>query len=103
MKKFAIVEIAGHQYQVEKNDEILVSNLNGKAGKKIKLDKVLLFANGKVEIGQPYLKNKTVEAEIIENLKGEKVKIATYKAKSRYRRRKGFRPLLTKLKIKEIK
>ncbi|MGI6278712.1 MAG: 50S ribosomal protein L21 [Patescibacteria group bacterium] len=103
MKKFAIVEIAGHQYQVEKNDEILVNNLGGKAGKKIKLDKVLLFANGKVEIGQPYLKNKTVEAEIIESLKGKKVKITTYKAKSRYRRKKGFRPLLTRLKIKEIK
>jgi large subunit ribosomal protein L21 len=103
MKKFAIVEIAGHQYQVEKNDEILVNNLGAKAGKKIKLDKVLLFANGRVEIGQPYLKNKTVEAEIIENLKGKKVKIVTYKAKSRYRRRKGFRPLLTKLKINKIK
>ncbi len=102
MKKFAIVEIAGHQYQVEENDELAVNNLEPKDGAKVKLDRVLLLANGKVEIGQPYLKDKTIEAEIIENFKGKKIKVATYKAKSRHRRVKGFRPHLTKLRITKI-
>lgn len=102
MKKFAIVEVAGHQYQVEEGSQITVNNLGFEANKEIKIDKVLLTANGKIEIGQPYLKNKTIEAQIIENLKGKKVRVATYKAKSRYRKVKGFRPELTKLKITKI-
>jgi len=102
MKKFAVVEIAGHQYQVEENDELAVNNLDTQTGKKIKLNKVLLFANDKVEIGQPYLKNRVVEAEVINNLKGEKIQVATYRAKSRYRKVKGFRPKLTKIKITKI-
>jgi large subunit ribosomal protein L21 len=102
MKKFAIVEIAGHQYQLEENDELSVNNLSAEAGKKIKLDKVLLLANDKVEIGQPHLKNRVVEAEIIRNFKGKKIRVATYKAKSRYRKVKGFRPQLTKIKITKI-
>lgn len=102
MKKFAVVEIAGHQYQVKENDELAVNNLDLKAGEKIKLDKVLLVANDKVEIGQPHLKNRVIEAEVIDNLKGEKVRVATYKAKSRYRKVKGFRPKITKIKITKI-
>lgn len=102
MKKFAIVEVAGHQYQVEEGDQITVNNLALDSAKKIKIDKVLLMANGKTEIGRPYLKNNTVEAEVVENLKGEKVRVVTYKAKSRYRRVKGFRPQQTKLKITKI-
>ncbi len=102
MKKFAIVEIAGHQYRVEENDELSVNNLDIQTGKKIKLDKVLLFANGEVKIGQPYLKDRAIEAEIVENFKGKKIRVATHKAKSRYRRTKGFRPQLTKIKITKI-
>ena len=102
MKKFAIVEVAGHQYQVEEGDQITVNNLAVDSAKKIKIDKVLLMANGKTEIGRPYLKNNTVEAEVVENLKGEKVRVVTYKAKSRYRKVKGFRPQQTKLKITKI-
>jgi large subunit ribosomal protein L21 len=102
MKKFAIVEIAGHQYQVAENDILLVNNLAVKAGEKIKLDKVLLKSDKKVEIGQPYLKDSLIEAEVIEETKGDKIRVATYKAKSRYRRVIGFRAQLTKLKINKI-
>ncbi|MDD3679425.1 MAG: 50S ribosomal protein L21 [Candidatus Shapirobacteria bacterium] len=102
MKKFAVVEIAGHQYWICENDELAVNNLKDKAGNKIKLEKVLLVANSKIEIGQPYLKGRVVEAQVVEHLKGDKVRVATYKAKSRYRRVKGFRSQLTKLKITKI-
>lgn len=102
MKKFAVVEIAGHQYQVEENDVLLVNNLAIKTGEKIKLDKVLLKADKDVKIGQPYLKGALVEAEVVEETKGKKVRVATYKAKSRYRKVKGFRSQLTKLKINKI-
>ncbi|MDD3532151.1 MAG: 50S ribosomal protein L21 [Candidatus Shapirobacteria bacterium] len=102
MKKFAVIEVAGHQYQVEEGDQIAINNLAVDLNKEIKIDKVLLMANGKTEIGRPFLKNRAVNAEVVENLKGKKVRVATYKAKSRYRRVKGFRPQLTKLKITKI-
>jgi len=102
MKRFAIVEISGHQYQVCEEDELLVDSLDNKVGDKIKLDQILLKVFDKVEIGQPYLEKKVIEAEIIDQIKGKKIRVATYKSKSRYRRVKGFRPHLTKLKITKI-
>ena len=102
MKSFAIVEIAGHQYQVSPDQELEVNKLDSKKGSKISFKKVLLIVNGKTKIGSPYIEGASVKAEIINHFKGEKIRVATYKAKSRYRRVKGFRSYLTHLKILEI-
>jgi len=100
MKKFAVVQIGGFQYRVEEGQEFEVPKVEGKKGKKLVLDKVLLFSNGKkLKIGRPLVKGGQIEAEVVDQIKGEKIRVATYKAKSRYRRVKGFRPQLTRLRV----
>lgn len=103
LMKYAVIKAAGKQYRVQEGDEIVIDKIEGKKGKKITFNKVLLLVNGKkVRIGTPQVAKAKVTAEILSQGKGEKIRVATYKAKSRYRRVKGFRPFLTRLKIKKI-
>ncbi len=103
MKKYAVVKIGGSQYKVAEGDEIAVDKIDGEKGKSLTLEEVLLFVDEKkVAIGQPLVKNAKIEAEIVDQFKGKKIRVATYKAKSRYRRVKGFRSLLTRVKILSI-
>lgn len=102
MNDFAIVEFKGRQYQIEEGSEIVVDSL-GEATKDVGIDKVLLLSQkGEVLIGNPFLEGIKITAQVLENFKGEKLRVAKFKAKSRYRRVQGFRAQLTKLKIKEI-
>lgn len=101
--KYAVVKIGGTQYRVAEGDEVIVDKLSDKEKKKLELPEVLLFIDDKeVKIGSPLVKGAKVAATILENFKGEKIRVATYKAKSRYRRVKGFRPCLAKIKIDKI-
>lgn len=101
--KYAVVEIAGSQHKVSEGEEIEVDKIEGEKGKKLTFDKVLLVVNEKKrQIGNPLVKWAKVTAEIIEQFKGKKIRVATYKAKSRYRRVRGHRSLLTRIKIKKI-
>lgn len=103
MKKYAVVKIGGSQYKVAEGDEIAVDKIDGEKGKSLTLEEVLLFVDEKrVTIGQPLVKNAKIKAEIVDQFKGKKIRVATYKAKSRYRRVKGFRSLLTRVKILSI-
>lgn len=101
--KYAIIKTGGKQYLVRENDEIVVDYLKEKSGKKVNFETLACWEEeGKnLKIGQPTLEEK-VEGKIIENLKGEKIRVARFKAKVRYRRTKGFRPLLSKVKIVKI-
>ena len=103
MTKFAVVKISGHQYKVGEGEEIEVPKIEGEKGKTLDLEEVLLVVDGeKVEVGQPQIKGAKIQAEIVEQKKGEKIRVAKYKAKTGYRRVRGFRPLITTLKIKKI-
>jgi len=103
MAKFAVVKIGGHQYKVAEGEEIEVPKIEGKEGTVLTLEEVLLVVDeDEVKIGQPQVKGARVEAEIVEQRKGEKIRVAKYKAKTGYRRVRGFRPLITALKIKKI-
>lgn len=100
---FAIVKIAGGQNIVRKGQVLEVEKITGKKGALLKFDEVLLFSEkGKVKIGNPYIKGKKVEAKIVEQFLGKKVRIITYKAKSRRRRKKGHRQEYTKIEITKI-
>ncbi|MFH1753396.1 MAG: 50S ribosomal protein L21 [Candidatus Omnitrophota bacterium] len=100
---YAIVETGGKQYRVKKNDTFDVEKLDVKAGKDVKLDKVLMYVDGKnVEIGQPYLKNVKVTCEVLANIKSKKVISFKYRRRKSSRSKIGHRQKLTKLKIKEI-
>lgn len=101
---FAIVEIAGKQYKVSEKDTIEVDKLGTKKGK-MKFDKVLLYAKDdkNVEVGNPYIKNAYVEAEVVDEKKGDKIKVFKMKPKKRYSRTQGHRKHLSVVSIKNIK
>ena len=103
---YAIIELQGHQYIVNKGDQILVDKIQPTSGKnKLTCDKVLAIFDeeGKqVNLGAPYLEKAHVDTEIIETKKGEKIKVIKYRIKNRYQRIIGFRPHQSLLKIKDI-
>ncbi|MBN1915601.1 50S ribosomal protein L21 [Candidatus Dojkabacteria bacterium] len=102
-KDFVIVKIKNSQEKVSIGQEILVNKIDGKEKDKLKFDEVLLSSKGgEIQVGKPTVKGEVVEAEILEQTKGEKVTTRTYKAKARTRRVVGNRALLTKIKITKI-
>ena len=101
---YAIVDITGHQYKVEKDQTILVNQLDGKAGEKVEFDQVLLTDNeGKVKVGTPVIKGAKVTATILEQMKGEKVIVFKKKRRKGYRVKNGHTQMLSKIQITEIK
>ncbi len=100
---FAIIEVGAKQYNVTKDETILVDKLELKDGKEITFDKVLLVSKDrKVEVGQPYLKNAVVSAEVLGQVKGEKTTAFKYRRRKSSHWKKGHRAKLTQLKIKSI-
>lgn len=99
---YAIVEIAGQQFKVEKDQQLFVHRLEGEVGSKVEFDKVFLTDNdGDVKVGAPTLKTK-VTATILEHLKGDKVIIFKKKRRKGYKKKNGHRQYLTKLAIEKI-
>lgn len=102
--QYAIISWGNQQYRVSPGEEIDVLGLKDKKeGEKVSFDKVLLVKDKEIRIGQPLVEEASVEAEVLNQFRGEKIRVATYRAKSRYRRVKGFRPDFTRLKVIEIK
>ena len=101
--EYAVVKIGGRQYKVAKGDEVVVDKLPYQEKETVEFAEVLLLVEDKrVKIGRPYVEGAKIKALVLEQFKGDKIRVATYKAKSRYRRVKGFRPQLTRLKIEKI-
>jgi len=100
---YAIVEIAGQQYKVEKDQQIFVHRLEGKEGSKVNFDKVLLTNDGKkIEVGAPAVKGVSVSAKIVEHLKGDKVIVFKKKRRKGYKVRNGHRQAFSKIQIEGI-
>ena len=100
---YAIVEIAGQQFKIEKDQQIFVNRLKEKEGSKVNFEKVLLLdKSGKVSVGAPVIKGAKVTAKIIEHLKGDKVIVFKKKRRKGYKVKNGFRQFLTKLEILSI-
>ena len=101
---YAIVEIAGHQYKVEKDQQVFVNRLDTEEGKKVKFDRVLLVDNGKdVQVGAPAVSGAEVTAQVERHLKGDKVLVFKKKRRKGYQKLNGFRASLTEVKITAIK
>ena len=99
---YAIVEIAGKQYKIEKDAVINVDRLK-KAENNIIIDKVLLYSNeGDIRVGNPYLKNVQVKAEVLGELKGNKVLGIKFKKRKNYTRTVGHRAIYSQLKISDV-
>ena len=100
---YAIVEIAGQQFKVEKDQQIFVHRLEAKEGSKVDFDKVLLMDDsGKVNVGTPVIKGAKVTAKVLEHLKGDKVIVFKKKRRKGYKVKNGHRQYLTKLEIQKI-
>jgi large subunit ribosomal protein L21 len=103
MKKYAIIQLAGKQYKVSEGDALEVNRLEAEANSALKVEDVLMVVDGeKVSIGTPIVPGASVTFNVVEHNKGEKIRVATYKAKSRYRRVKGHRQVLTQLQVTKI-
>jgi len=100
---YAIVDIAGQQFKVEKDQQIFVHRLDATEGSKINFDKVLLTDDsGKVNVGAPVIKGAQITAKVIEHLKGDKVIVFKKKRRKGYKVKNGHRQYLTKLEILKI-
>ena len=101
---YAIVEIAGQQFKVQKDQKIFVHRLAAEAGQKVEFDKVLLVDNGgKITIGAPAIEGAKVTAEVNEHVKGDKVIIFRKKRRKGYAKKNGHRQSFTAITISNIK
>ncbi len=100
---FAIVKTGGKQYRVVKDDVIRVEKLEAAAGDTIQLTEVLMVgADGDTVIGSPLIEGAAVTAEVVEQDRGEKIKVFKKRRRQNYRRKKGHRQDLTVLRIIDI-
>jgi len=100
---YAIVDIAGQQFKVEKDQKIFVNRLEGEIGSKVEFTDVLLVDNdGKISVGEPLVSGASVNTTILTHARGEKVKIFKKKRRKGYQKETGHRQDLTQLKIEGI-
>ncbi len=97
--KSAVIKLAGHQYKVSEDQEILVDRL---VDKKVEPEVLLIADEGKTKVGTPKVNGAKVAIKILGEEKGAKIDVYKYKAKSRYRKHTGFRPSYSRVKIEKI-
>ena len=101
---YAVIESCGKQYKVAQGDVVFFEKLDTEEGKKVSFDKVVLVSEeGKVQIGNPYVKGVKVEGKVVAHGKGKKIIVFKMKAKKNYRRKQGHRQPYTKVEITAIK
>lgn len=100
---YAVIEWNKNQYLVRDNENIEVDRIDQKE-KELTIRNVLLYKDGqKLLIGRPYIANAVVHAEIVEEVKGDKIVVFKYKRRKNYKKKIGHRQRYTVLKIREIK
>ena len=100
---YAVVEIAGQQFKVEKDQKVYVNILEGKEGSKISFDNILMLDNsGKIVVGDPVVKGASVEAKIVKHLKDDKVIVFKKKRRKGYKVKNGHRQALTQIIVENI-
>ena len=97
---YAIVHISGVQTKVMPDEVLDVPRLAGEPGSNLKFEHVLFLSDGdKISVGRPTVKGASVSAEILEHRRGEKLKIFKFKRRRDYRRRRGHRDELTRIRV----
>ena len=100
---YAIVEIAGQQFKVEKERKLFVHRLEQAEGDSVSFDKVLLVENdGQVSVGTPLVKDATVTATVLKHVKGDKVIVFKKKRRKGYRVKNGHRQDYTQIQIESV-
>jgi large subunit ribosomal protein L21 len=100
---YAIVEIAGQQFKVTKDQKLFVHRLEQAEGDSVSFDKILLIDDdGKVQVGAPTVKDATVTAKVLKHLKGDKVIVFKKKRRKGYKVKNGHRQFFTQIQIENI-
>ena len=100
---YAIVEIAGQQFKVSKDLKVYVNRLSNEEGSKVSFDKVLLLDDaGTITLGAPAIEGASVEAKVLQHLKGDKVIVFKKKRRKGYKKRNGHRQYLTQILIEGV-
>ncbi len=100
---YAIVEIAGQQFKVEKDKKLFVHQLTAKEGDSVDFEKVLLVDNdGNVTVGTPTVKGAKVTAKVLEHVKGDKVIVFKKKRRKTYQKMNGHRQQFTQIQVETI-
>jgi large subunit ribosomal protein L21 len=100
---YAIVEIAGQQFKIEKEMKLFVHRLKAEEGSQVSFDHVMLVDNdGTIKVGAPTVKGATVTATVLNHLKGDKVLVFKKKKRKSYQKMNGHRQYLTSIKIDDI-
>ena len=101
---YAIIESCGKQYKVAQGDVVFFEKLEAEEGKKVTFDKVILVSDdGKIQVGNPYVKGIKVEGKVISHGKAKKIIVFKMKAKKNERKKQGHRQPYTKIEITAIK
>ena len=100
---YAIVEISGKQFKVEKKQKLFVNRIDAEEGKKVSFDNVLMFSDGnKLSIGSPVVSGVKVDAKVLKHLKSDKVIVFKKKRRKGYKVKNGHRQLITQIEINDI-
>ena len=101
---YALIEACGKQYKVEEKDIVFFEKLDAEEGKKVTFDKVMLVSdNGKIQVGDPYVKGVKVEGKVVSHGKAKKIVVFKMKPKKNERKKQGHRQPYTKVEITSIK
>ena len=101
---YAIIESCGRQYKVAEGDVVFFEKLDAEVDKKVTFDNVVMVSDeGKVQIGNPYVKNVVVEGKVVSHGKNKKIIVFKMKAKKNERKKQGHRQPYTKVEITSIK
>lgn len=100
---YAIIESGGKQYKASVGGILEIDKIDLAPGNTHLFEKVLLYTVGEVcKIGHPFLNEVSVQGKVLEQFKGDKIRVAKFKAKARYRKVQGHRQQLTKVQITKI-
>jgi len=100
---YVIVNIAGQQFKVEKDQQIIVHRLAAEEGKKVEFKDVVLVGDGnKIKVGAPGVKGASVSAKVLSHFRGDKIIVFKKKRRKGYQKQNGHRQDLTKIQIEAI-
>ncbi len=100
---YAIVEIGGHQYKIEKDQKLFVNRMEDASGSALEFDQVLLLADGDdIKVGAPVVEGAKVKAKVLEHVKADKIIVFKKKRRKGYQKMNGHRQPMTQIQIEEI-
>lgn len=100
---YAVVEIGGQQFKVQKEQKLFVNLLDSEAGSELEFDRVMLLADGEnIRVGQPVVENARVKATVIDHQKSDKILVFKKKRRKGYQKMNGHRQPMTQIRIEDI-